>query len=157
MTSAWREFQKSGGARTQERLRKLGLLIVDDEQAIVESLGDVFADTFEVCKAASPGKALELFRQHQPRIVVSDQRMPGMTGIEMLRQIKEIHPDTVAILITGYADINVVVTALNEGLVWKYVTKPWDHDLLRQLVLDAGREYLKRAGEEEKSYSFMGT
>lgn len=156
MSSAWREFQKTGTAHSQERLRKLGLLIVDDEQAIVESLGDVFADTFDIHKSASPAAALELFRHHQPRIVVSDQRMPGMTGIDLLRQIKDIHPDTVAILITGYADIHVVVTALNEGLVWRYVTKPWDHDLLRQLVLDAGREYLRRVGEEERSYSFMG-
>jgi response regulator RpfG family c-di-GMP phosphodiesterase len=79
-----------------------------------------------------------------------------MTGIEMLRQVKEINPDTMATLIPGYADINVVVTALNEGLVWKYVTKQWEHDLLRQLVLEAGREYLRRAGEDERSYSFMG-
>jgi DNA-binding NtrC family response regulator len=156
MSSAWREFRKTGNTQTADKLRKLGLLVVDDEQAIVQSLGDVFADTFDIHKTSSSAEALEIFRQHQPRIVVSDQRMPGMTGIELLRQIKEIQPDTMCILITGYADISVVVTALNEGLVWKYVTKPWDHALLRQIVLDAGREYLKRAGEDQQNYSFLG-
>ena len=156
MSSAWREFRKTGSVKTAEKLRKLGLLIVDDEQAIVQSLGDVFADTFDTFRTSSPAEALEIFRTHQPRIVVSDQRMPGMTGIELLRVIQQIQPDTVCILITGYADINVVVTALNEGLVWKYVTKPWEHEVLRQIVLDAGREYLRRAGDDERSYSFLG-
>lgn len=156
MSSAWREFRKTGTDQTADRLRKLGLLIVDDEQSIVQSLGSVFSDTFDIHKASLPAEALEIFRRHQPRIVVSDQRMPGMTGIEMLRLIKEINPDTMCILVTGYADINVVVTALNEGLVWKYVTKPWDHAQLRQVVIDAGREYLSRAGNEAPSFSFLG-
>jgi serine/threonine-protein kinase len=156
MSSAWREFRATGNTRTADKLRRLGLLIVDDESAIVDSLGEVFADTFEIHKACSSAEAIELFRKHQPRLVVSDQRMPGMTGIELVRKVHEIHPDTVCILVTGYADINVVIAALNEGIVWKYLTKPWDHDLLRQLLLDAGREYLKRADEDERSYSFMG-
>ncbi len=154
--SSWREFRKTGSAGTPDRTRKLGLLVVDDEEAIVGALVDVFCEDFEIYRATSALEALRVFREHQPRVVLTDQRMPDMCGIELLRQVREINPDTVCMLLTGYSDINVVITALNEGLVWKYIPKPWDHDTLRKMVLEGAQEYLRRSGEAIPSFSFLG-
>jgi response regulator RpfG family c-di-GMP phosphodiesterase len=88
--------------------------------------------------------------------VVTDQRMPEMSGLELLRHIKEIDPSTVRILVTGYSDINVVIQALNEGLVWRYVTKPWDHGELRALVMAGARAYLKEHGLDAQAFRFDG-
>lgn len=156
--SSWKEFQKTGATSSSEKTKNLGLLVVDDESGIVKAISDVFEDAFVLYPATSAADALRLFREHQPRIVISDQRMPDMTGIELFRQIREINPDTVCILVTGYSDISVVITALNEGLVWKYVTKPWEHEALRQMVAEAAREWLRRAGEDEKTINnFLGS
>lgn len=155
--SSWKESRKAAAANASDKIKNLGLLVVDDEAEIVKAIGDVFEDAFVLYPARSSAQALQLFRDHQPRIVISDQRMPDMTGIDLFRQIREINPDTICILVTGYSDINVVITALNEGLVWKYVTKPWDHDALRTMVAEAAREALRRAGEDEKTFpSFLG-
>ena len=155
MVASWQQFRKDGKLQTEDdKIRKLGLLVVDDESEIVQSLREVFAQHFEIYHSTSAEQALELFREHTPKIVLSDQRMPEMTGIELLRKIKEIHPSTRRILITGYSDINVVVDALNEGLLWKYVAKPWNHDELRKLVLLGAREYLREEGLDERAYGF---
>ncbi len=156
MSAGWREFRAKGQVPKADQVRKLGLLIVDDERGIVDSLREVFGSTFDIQHSTSVEEALELFKTHTPRLVITDQRMPGMTGIELLRRVKDIQPSTVCILVTGYSDINVVVDALNEGLVWKYVAKPWDHDKLRDMVLEGARKYLKEAGEDERSYGMHG-
>jgi response regulator RpfG family c-di-GMP phosphodiesterase len=155
MGTSWRDFRKTGSVDTGEKLRKLGLLVVDDEEQIVASLRDVFASSFDIYSANSPEEGLRLFRELQPKIVLCDQRMPSMTGIELLRLIKDINPDTVRILVTGHSDIDVVVTALNEGLVWKYVSKPWSHDDLKKIVMQGAGEYLRKTGEDPGGYSFM--
>lgn len=154
MVSSWKEFRKQGKLPEDEQIRKLGLLVVDDESEIVESLKEVFSSHFEIYHSTSAEKALEMFKEHAPKIVLSDQRMPEMTGIELLRKIKEINPSTRRILITGYSDINVVIDALNDGLLWKYVAKPWDHDELRKLVLKGARQYLQDEGLDEQEYGF---
>ena len=156
MSTGWKAFRAEGKIPQTEQIRKLGLLIVDDERGVVDSLREVFGSSFDIHHSTSATEALELFKSHTPKLVISDQRMPGMTGLELLRRIKDIQPDTLCILVTGYSDINVVVDALNEGLLWKYVAKPWDHDKLRDLVLDAARKYIKDNGLEEKSFGMHG-
>lgn len=149
MSTSWKDFEKKasgGGASQEERIRTLGLLVVDDEQEIVDALREVFAKHFDIHHATSAAAALEAFKAHGPKIVITDQRMPELTGLDLLRRIKEIDPSTVRILITGYSDIHTVVQALNEGLVWQYVAKPWNHDELRALVLRGARRYLEESG-----------
>lgn len=155
--AGWSEFRDQGKLADEERVRKLGLLVVDDETEIVASLRDVFQRTFDIYHSSSSPDALELFKEHGPKIILSDQRMPDLSGLELLRKIKEINPDTVRILVTGYSDINVVVAALNEGLVWKYVAKPWVHEELRKIVVEGARWYLKEHNLDEKQFgSFLG-
>ena len=154
MVAGWNEFRKQGKLPEDEKIRKLGLLVVDDESEIVESLSEVFSSFFEIYHSTSAAQALEMFKEHAPKIVLSDQRMPEMTGIELMRKIKEINPSTRRVLITGYSDINVVVDALNDGLLWKYVAKPWNHEELRKLVLTGARQYLREEGLDEEEYGF---
>lgn len=159
MSSGWKTFRADGSLPRSEQLRKLGLLIVDDERDIVDSLTEVFGEAFDIHHSTSATEALELFKEHTPKLVISDQRMPNMTGLELVRRIKDIQPSTICILVTGYSDINVVVEALNEGLLWKYVAKPWDHDALRALVMEGARLYLEEAGLDERGFgirSFLG-
>lgn len=154
MGKGWSQFKETGKLPQDEKMRRLGLLVVDDESEIVVSLQEVFQKSFEIFHTSSAREALDLFRAHSPKIIITDQRMPGMSGIELLGKIKEINPDTVRILVTGYSDIEVVIKALNEGLAWKYVAKPWVHADLRKLVLDGAQRYLKEHGIDEKQYSF---
>lgn len=152
--TGWKEFKKTGKLAEDESLKRLGLLVVDDESEIVASLKETFARHFDIYHATSAQAALELFKQYAPRLVISDQRMPGMTGVELFAEIKKINPSTVRILITGYSDINVVIEALNEGLVWKYVAKPWDYEKLKAMVLEAARRCIKEDGASAEEYGF---
>ncbi len=155
MSAGWKEFRGTGKVGAEEQ-KKLGLLIVDDEREIVESLGETFRGSFDIHQANSGTEALALFREHGPKLILTDQRMPEMTGLELLRQIKEINPTVVAILVTGYSDIEVVIAAINTGLVWKYITKPWEKDALRALLVEGARKYLKDSGLDESLYRFPG-
>lgn len=154
MNGGWKEFRKTGKLTEEENIKKLGLLVVDDEAEIVESLRETFSRHFDIYHATSAPDALEQFKEHTPRLVISDQRMPEMTGIELLAKIKNIEPNTVRILLTGYSDINVVVDALNKDLLWKYVAKPWDYDKLKDMLLDAARHCIKEDNANAEDYGF---
>ncbi|MCU0660942.1 MAG: response regulator [Myxococcota bacterium] len=154
MSGGWKEFRKTGKVTEEENIKKLGLLIVDDEAEIVESLRETFSRHFDIYHATSAPDALAKFKEHSPRLVISDQRMPEMTGIELLEKIKNIDPSTVRILLTGYSDINVVIDALNKDLLWKYVAKPWDYEKLKALLLDAARRCIKEDGARAEEYGF---
>jgi YesN/AraC family two-component response regulator len=156
MSTTWKTYRETGKIAADEDLRKLGLLVVDDESSIVESLKEVFHSVFDIYGASSAQQGLELFKTHGPKIVLSDQRMPEMSGLDLFTRIKEIDPDTVRILITGYSDINVVIKALNDGLVAKYLTKPWSHDELRKTVVQAARQYVREHGMTEQEAVFRG-
>jgi response regulator RpfG family c-di-GMP phosphodiesterase len=153
---SFKDFQKTGHLRTTDKLKSLGLLVVDDERGIVESLTESFRSTMHVYAATSGEEALRLFKEKDIHIVVSDQRMPEMTGVDLLARIKEIDPVPVRILITGYSDIQVVIRAVNDGLLWKYLTKPWVPDELRQVVIDAGKKYLLDAGIDRPLPHLLG-
>jgi DNA-binding NtrC family response regulator len=151
--SGWKEFKETGKLRPDEKLKNLGLLIVDDEEQIVSSLHETFANQFNVYSSSDPLKALEIFKQERPQLIISDQRMAKMTGIEFFEKIKEIDPLTVRILITGYTDINIVIEALNKELCWKYITKPWKLEELREIVIKAGSHHLASIGDQKKFYN----
>ncbi len=126
--------------------RKLKLLIVDDEVQILKMLQRLFRSEFKVVTADGGKRGIEVFEEERPELILSDQRMRGMTGIEMLKVMKDKEPGTVRILITGYSDIDAVIEAVNHKLLHRYVTKPWDNDELLEIMKEAAQLYLKNAG-----------
>ena len=122
------------------------VLFVDDEQMILRSLERLFMDSpYRIVTTDDVEKALEIIGRESVAVVVSDQRMPKMQGIELLEKVKELSPDTVKILLTGYADLQTAVKAINSGDVFKFIQKPWDDDNLAGLVQEAlGRFALSR-------------
>ncbi|MEK7358386.1 MAG: hybrid sensor histidine kinase/response regulator [Bdellovibrionota bacterium] len=105
---------------------KHSILCVDDEVDNVDSLERLFRRKYDVLKATSAKEALVLLAKHPVTVIISDQRMPNMTGVEFLSESIKSHPDAIRILLTGYTDIESVVAAINSGQIYRYVTKPWD-------------------------------
>jgi CheY-like chemotaxis protein len=111
------------------------ILIVDDEEAILETMQFTFEDEYEVLTSADAEAALRMLDANGGvSVVISDQRMPSMTGVEFLSKVFETHPDTVRIILTGFADMDAIIKAINDGHVYAYITKPWEPDDLKQVV-----------------------
>ena len=110
------------------------LLIVDDEAANLEKLKRTFVDDFEVYEARNGSDALELLHQIPVSAVITDQRMPGMTGVELLCKSLEVREDIVRIVLTGYTETEDLMDSINQGHVHRYITKPWDPTSLREVV-----------------------
>jgi serine/threonine-protein kinase len=117
--------------------KKARILFVDDEERILTALRSVFRTNYHVFTATNGPEAIEFVRKFQPHVVVSDQRMPGMTGVDLLRQLKEIAPATVRLLLTGYSDLAAIVGSLNEGEVYRFVSKPWDNQDIQNIIGEA--------------------
>ncbi len=120
-------------------MTKPNILFVDDEVRIVRSLKLLFMSQseFEVHTATSGAEALALIKKIPIHVVVSDQRMPEITGVDLLQQIKNVSPNTIGILLTGYADIDAIVASINDGEVYRYITKPWHNQELKEKVAAA--------------------
>lgn len=114
--------------------KKHSLLFVDDEEDIINALNDTFADDYNIFKTTNPEEALKIVQKEEIALIISDQRMPEMTGSELLSEINDMKPETIRILLTGYADINAAVDAINKGAIHKYVDKPWDDEKLMEMV-----------------------
>ncbi len=111
------------------------ILVVDDEEAILETMTFTFEDDYEVLTSPSPRAALGLLEREGPvAVVISDQRMPEMTGVEFLARVFALHPATVRIILTGFADMDAIIHSINDGHVYAYITKPWEPDQLKQVV-----------------------
>jgi response regulator RpfG family c-di-GMP phosphodiesterase len=124
---------------------KLKILFVDDEPHILEALSQLFDSMYDVHTANSGAEAIEYVkRTPDVAIVVSDQRMPQMKGIDVLKAIKEISPDTVRILLTGYADADAILDSVNVGEVFRYVKKPWNTEQIREVMSLAALTYTTR-------------
>ncbi|MBS1158866.1 MAG: diguanylate cyclase protein [Proteobacteria bacterium] len=114
------------------------ILLVDDEESILSSLKRLFRrDGYRILTAAGGELGLAALAQNAVDVVISDQRMPNMTGVEFLRQVKGLYPDTVRIVLSGYTELNSITEAINEGAIFKFLTKPWDDDQLRANVQEA--------------------
>jgi response regulator RpfG family c-di-GMP phosphodiesterase len=122
---------------------RIGLLFVDDEERVLNALRALFRNEYHVYTAANGEEALALVKRHSIPIVVSDQRMPGMTGVELLRQVRADSPRSVRMLLTGYSDLAALVGSINEGEVFRFVMKPWDNDEIRAVVSEAAKVALK--------------
>jgi adenylate cyclase len=117
------------------------IIVVDDEPANLRLLERLFRHDYEVIMAESGEDALRLLGQHDAALLITDQRMPGMTGVELLNHTATIRPHMVRIILTGYTDVETLVEAINSGLVYKYVTKPWNNEELRLTVTRALEHY----------------
>lgn len=118
------------------------ILVVDDEEAILETMTFTFEGDYEVLTASSSARALELLDARGPvAVVISDQRMPEMTGVQFLAEVFKRHPETVRIILTGFADMDAIINAINDGHVYAYITKPWEPEQLRQVVRSAALHY----------------
>lgn len=114
------------------------VLFVDDEQNILNAIKRLFIeDDIQILTAASGHEALEILKINTISVVVSDNLMPGMNGIEFLLKAKVLSPDAIRIMLTGCNDIQSAINAINRGEVYKFITKPWDNEELRNVVFDA--------------------
>ena len=116
------------------QLPKPQLLFVDDEQRVLNSMRIMFRREFVLHLASSGQEALEIIRSHDIDVIVADHRMPQMTGVEVLTAVRSLSPRTVRILLTGYADLDSVEGSINEGEVFRFLTKPCPSDQLRQTI-----------------------
>jgi signal transduction histidine kinase len=121
--------------------RRHTLLVVDDEPDVVRSVHDLLRLDYQVVGATSGRIGLEQLQKHTVHIVMADQRMPDMTGVEFLSQVRRDHPSAVRLLFTGYADIKAVIDAINQGHVYRYIAKPWDPDELQAIIRQAATHY----------------
>jgi CheY-like chemotaxis protein len=132
------------------------ILIVDDEEAILETMAFTFEDEYEVLTASDARAGLEILDRSAPvAAVITDQRMPEMTGVEFLARVCEHHPTTTRIILTGFAELDTIVRAINEGHAYAYVAKPWEPDELKQLVRRAV-EHHRLLRENEQLMAALG-
>ena len=117
------------------------IMIVDDEPANLRLLERLFRQDYKVITAGSGEDALELLAEHDTALLITDQRMPNMSGLELLRRTAELRPHMVRMILTGYTDVGTLVEALNSGLVYQYLTKPWSNEELRLTVTRAMQHY----------------
>jgi DNA-binding NtrC family response regulator len=117
------------------------IMIVDDEPANLRTLERVFREQYQVVTAPSGSEALALLGKHDIALLISDQRMPAMTGIELMTKTVALRPQMVKILLTGYTDVGALIDAINSGLVYRYLTKPWNNDELLLTVSRALEHY----------------
>jgi len=118
------------------------LLVIDDEPHILRAIERVFADQdIQVLSAANPRQGLEILSRGEIAVLVTDNMMPGMDGLEVLRRAKVISPDTVRIMLTGHASLDTAIAAINLGEVFRFVLKPWDNDEFVGIVNEAVQRY----------------
>ncbi len=118
-------------ARPTGDQRRYGILVVDDEDAILESLAFTLGVEYEIFTATSGEAGLEILDREEIALVISDQVMPGMSGVEFLEKVIERNPRAIRMMLTGYADMPSLVRAINEGRIYRYLPKPWEPDDLR--------------------------
>ena len=113
------------------------ILFVDDEERVVNQLRMIFRQHYEVHTATSGAEGLAILQRTPVDVVVSDQRMPGMTGIEFLAQVRNQRPAAMRLLLTGYSDLAAIVGSVNEGEVYRFINKPWDHTEIQEIIASA--------------------
>jgi response regulator RpfG family c-di-GMP phosphodiesterase len=125
---------------------RVKVLFVDDDERILNALRALFRQEYHVFTADNGAAALDLVKKNAIQVVVSDQRMPGMTGAELLREVRKCAPKTVRLLLTGYSDLAALVGSVNEGEIFRFVKKPWDNDEMRATLAEAAELAARLAG-----------
>ncbi|PZP57431.1 MAG: hypothetical protein DI596_09255, partial [Azospira oryzae] len=137
-----REGRRLAPMEEAEAAHQRTLLLVDDEAPILSALGRALRRSgYRILKATSARAALDLLARHPVGVIVCGLRMPEMSGVEFLRRVKQLYPETVRIVLSGYTDLQSVTEAINEGAVYKFLTKPWEDEWLRAHVQEAFEHY----------------
>jgi response regulator RpfG family c-di-GMP phosphodiesterase len=123
---------------------KISILYVDDEENNLVSFKATFRLKYKVYTAISGSKAIDIVQKNPIDIIITDQRMPEMTGVEFLEEIIKLDPEPMRILLTGYADMGAVIDAVNKGKIFHYLNKPWSEEELDQTIQRAYEIYMKR-------------
>ena len=121
--------------------RRHTLLVVDDEVDVLESLRHQFHRGYRVLTSVSGKEAIEILERDDVELILTDQRMPGMSGDQFLREARRLKPDAIRMLFTGYADIQAVISAVNEGHIFRYILKPWDTVELEGIIRQGVEQY----------------
>ena len=133
-------FQAPSGERS--------LLLLDDEENILHALKRVLRrDGYLIHTAVNATQAFDILGRNDVHVIVSDQRLPDTSGTEFLSRVKEMYPDTVRLVLSGYIDLRTVTDAINRGAIYKFLTKPWDDDELRAQITEAFRMYATRKAD----------
>lgn len=117
------------------------ILYVDDEEQNLVSFKATFRREYNIFTAISGKEGMEIMHKHPINIVITDQRMPGMTGIQFLEKILPVFPDAIRMILTGFSDVEAIIEAINMGNVFRYITKPWDEKELRMTIENARQLY----------------
>jgi response regulator RpfG family c-di-GMP phosphodiesterase len=129
--------------------RKHTLLVIDDEIDVCDSVHDLLRREFQVLKARSADEGLKLLQEHEVHIIMTDQRMPKVTGVELLTRVFRGNPQAIRMLFTGYADLDSIIQAINQGHIFKFLKKPWQPDELEHAVREAAAEYDRLVAQAE--------
>ncbi|GHA89261.1 EAL domain-containing protein [Cognatilysobacter bugurensis] len=125
------------------------LLLLDDEENVLRSLVRLFRrDGYQILTANSVAEAFDLLASNSVQVILSDQRMPDMSGTEFLTRVRDLYPDTVRMVLSGYTDLATITEAINLGAIYRFLTKPWNDDELREHIRDAFRAHERRAQGE---------
>ena len=142
---------------TAKTTKKITILYVDDEENNLLSFKATFRIKHHVLTALSGDEALKILSSNHIDIIITDQRMPEMTGVEFLEKVLENYPDPMRILLTGYADMSAVVEAVNKGKIFHYVTKPWNEEELDLTINKAYAKYLEKVQLKEMNEKLEGS
>ena len=121
--------------------KKFSILYVDDEPQNLVSFKATFRREYNVFTASSGNEGLEILRQHPIQMVITDQRMPEMTGVQFLQNVLPEFPETIRIILTGYSDVQAIIDLINNADIYRYITKPWEEDELRMTIENARQMY----------------
>lgn len=124
--------------------QKINVLYVDDEVENLNAFKAAYRRKYNIFLAESAVKGRKILDENEIEIILTDQRMPEMTGVDFLASIIDVYPEPIRMLITGYADLNAVVDAVNKGHIYKYISKPWNNDHLKTVIDQAYEVYSLR-------------
>src|SRR5512138_767244 len=139
-------------------VKRYPILVVDDEQDNLDAFRFNFRKSFDILTASGGAEALQILADREVAVVVTDQRMPRMTGVELLREVRQRQPECVGIILTAFTDVDVLIEAINLGQVYRYITKPWDAKEVRGILQYAIERYHltrdnKRLAEQLTAYT----
>ena len=126
----------------------INVLYIDDEEHNLTSFRAAFRRTFQVFVTTEPSEAVRILDENPIEVVISDQKMPSLSGVEFFELIMLDHPNPVRMLLTGHADIDAVIDAINKGQIYKYISKPWNEAELKRLVEEASELYQLRTAQD---------
>jgi FixJ family two-component response regulator len=133
------------------------LLLLDDEENVLSALKRLLRrDSYRILTASSAREAFEILASHKVGVIVSDQRMPEGTGVAFLRRVKQLYPDSVRMALSGYTDLDSVTDAINQGAIYRFLTKPWEDSLLRAHIAEAFWQY-SRLQEAKRTHESTST